>query len=237
MNYFDLAILIVVALFFLLGIWKGFFKTAMSLVTWGLIFVGIYFLGEKLGTLIESTAIGTWISKGFSNMFGGMGEAAGFMVVDSNGTLMLQTSAGLISITEGLALLKIPTFLSSIIGGTLIAGQTFAAGCSSTLTGYVCIAIAAVGIAIVIGIVSAIVRHFINKFLRRTQTKGLDRFLGGVLYIAIGAIVVFGALFIIDLMSGINFMEKVIAMRDTSKIASWLTQNNPIAMLIALIGK
>lgn len=57
-NYWivDVCFAVIIALFFLWGFLKGYFKPLTAIVSWGLIILLVYFVGDKLGSLIMEKA-------------------------------------------------------------------------------------------------------------------------------------------------------------------------------------
>lgn len=64
LNYVEIAVIAIMALFIIVGIFKGFWKPFMSLIGWGISVASIYFFGGKLANLINPTSFGNWI-RGF----------------------------------------------------------------------------------------------------------------------------------------------------------------------------
>lgn len=68
MAYVDIAVLVLVALFIIIGFVKGFVKPLVSLIGWGFSFAGIYFFSEKLSSVLLGTKLNEWLT-GFVQKF------------------------------------------------------------------------------------------------------------------------------------------------------------------------
>lgn len=70
MSYFDLAIIVIVALFALIGLWKGFFKTLISFCGWFFAFLIAFFITKPIaGALLDVAGVRSFVigtGKGWS---------------------------------------------------------------------------------------------------------------------------------------------------------------------------
>lgn len=62
-NYVDIAVIVVAALFLIIGLFKGFVKPLVSLLGWGGSFAGIYFFAGKISDLLLQTKLGDWMTE------------------------------------------------------------------------------------------------------------------------------------------------------------------------------
>lgn len=237
MNYFDIAILVVLGLFLIFGFVKGFIKTGLSLLSWGVGIALIYFVGKQVGELLTNSFIGEWISGGYNGLLEKLGEAGGYNVIKVGEELKLQTTNGqIIELSVALQSIGIPSFLHSVLGSALIVNETLSVSLNHAMTLFTCIAIGSVLLLIVVGIVFKIIGIFINRAMRVCRLKFVDRLFGGILHIAVGILFVSVIMLAIDLMSGLGFMEKVIAQRDAGVISKLFVEYNPISLILGIIG-
>lgn len=234
MNYFDIAILVVLGLFLLWGLWKGFVKTGLSLLGWGVAITLIYFFAAEIGAFIDSSAVGGWINDGIFKAFNG-NELFNVELVDSGNGLVLGGSG--IAITDALKEAHIPSFLQNSILGFMSAGGTIASGLSKGITTYIDIVIAALAILIVTGIVFSILKLIFRRAIHAIRLGWLDRLLGCVIGIAVGILAVSALMTIIDMMSGFGFMSEAIAVRDSGTISQLFMKYNPFGLLLDVIIK
>lgn len=233
MNIFDYVIIGVLALFLLIGILKGFIKTLISIAVWGGSIAIIYFFGDMLAGFLVNTVIGESIGGLFSGMFNG--ETANLIVISGANGLEIQGSS--MSITDALSGAGIPVFLHSLLMGMIVPGHALSEAVGLGMAKYVCIAIVSIGVLIVLGIIGAIIWAVIKKGLKKAKLSGLNRIIGGILYAGIGILVISLIMMIIDMLSGLSFMEPVLKMRSEGIISNWFAENNLIRIVIEAVGK
>lgn len=233
MNVFDYVIIGVLALFLLIGILKGFIKTLISIAIWGGSIAIIYFFGDILAGFLVNTFIGESIGGLFSGMFSG--ETANLIVV--SGANGLEIEGGAMSITDALSGAGIPVFLHSLLMGMMVPGHAISEAVGLGMAKYVCIAIVSIGVLIILGIIGAIIWAVIKKGLKKAKLSGINRIIGGILYAGIGILVISLIMMIIDMLSGLSFMEPVLRMRSEGIISNWFAENNLIRIVIEAVGK
>lgn len=233
MNVFDYVIIGVLALFLLIGILKGFIKTLISIAVWGGSIAIIYFFGDMLAGFLVNTVIGESIGGLFSGMFSG--ETANLIVVSGADGLILENST--MSVADALSGAGIPVFLHSLLIGMIVPGHALSEAVGLGMAKYVCIAIVSIGVLIVLGIIGAIIWAVIKKGLKKAKLSGINRIIGGILYAGIGILVISLIMMIIDMLSGLSFMEPVLRMRSEGVISNWFAENNLIRIVIEAVGK
>lgn len=233
MNVFDYVIIGVLALFLLIGILKGFIKTLISIAVWGGSIAIIYFFGDMLAGFLVNTVVGEGIGGLFSGMFSG--ETADLIVVSGANGLEIEGSA--MSIADALSGAGIPVFLHSLLMGMMVPGHALSEAVGLGMAKYVCIAIVSIGVLIVLGIIGAIIWAIIKKGLKKAKLSGINRIIGGILYAGIGILVISLVMMIIDMMSGLSFMEPVLRIRSEGVISNWFAENNLIRIVIEAVGK
>lgn len=233
MNVFDYVIIGVLALFLLIGILKGFIKTLISIAIWGGSIAIIYFFGDMLAGFLVNTVIGESIGGLFSGMFAG--ETANLIVVSGADGLILENST--MSVADALSGAGIPVFLHSLLIGMIVPGHALSEAVGLGMAKYVCIAIVSIGVLIVLGIIGAIIWAVIKKGLKKAKLSGINRIIGGILYAGIGILVISLIMMIIDMLSGLSFMEPVLRMRSEGVISNWFAENNLIRIVIEAVGK
>lgn len=232
MNAFDYAIIGVLALFLLLGLYKGFIKTTIALAAWAAGIALIYFLGDVFGSWLMSVGLGDTLTDSFAGMI--KGDAANLVIGSgADGLYLVGTD---LTVAEGLSQLGIPSFLHSMIIGLMVPGATLATSIGGGLARYACIAIGSVILLLGVTIIAKIISVALHKTLKRYKLTGINRVIGGILYAGIGFFFVCAAMLLIDAMAGLSFMPPVITMRSEGIISSWFAENNPIKMLIDLIA-
>lgn len=239
MNYFDIAILCVMALFLVIGVFKGFVKTFLGILSWGISLLIIYFLGDNISTWLAGTPIGDMIANGFAGLYGNMGDFATWTVgVNAEGTFIVAETGILLS--EAMADASIPGFIVTLLTSNLTAGTTIASALGQTSAKYACYAIAAVAIMIAMAIVFCIIGIIVKKMMRKDANHGIslvNRGIGGLLYLGVGICVVSIAMIVIDVMEPLPFMDKVLEMRDAGKISSLFADKNPLVLIFKAITK
>lgn len=233
MNYFDIAILVVMALFLVVGFWKGFIKTGLALASWGVSFLLIYLFAKKLGDMMLGSSIGNFFRDTFLKIYN-LGE---------NGTQTITMVDGVATLSNGtlvsaaLATLAIPGFMKNGMLPFFTDGATFESALGNGLASYALMAVAAIGIIIVVIIVFKIGGIFITKAMKGKKIGVVNRVFGGVLEIGIAIFFISAVMLLLDLMSSLSFMNKVIAMRDSGVISKLFVQYNPITLILQALVK
>lgn len=236
MNYFDYAIIGVMALFLLIGFCKGFIKTGLSILTWGISFAIIYFAGSTIVNWFMSTGAGNGFANIFEGLFSGVGEFSNWTIGVGAGGEKIVVETGQL-LTEALKGESIPGFVVSLMLSAIMPGSTIAAGLGRTTATYASYAIVAIGVLIVVAIIMSIISIVIHKSMRSKRLGFVNRLVGGILYIAVGLCFVSVAMIVIDLMEPLSFMNPVIEMRNAGKISSIFIDNNPLILIFKAITK
>lgn len=140
MSVFDYVIIGVLALFLLLGVYKGFVKTSIALAAWATGLALIYFLGDAFSNWLMSIGLDDALANSFSGLI--KGDAANLVIGSGTDGLILVGTE--MTVAEGLSHLGIPTFMHNMIIGMMTPGATLAESIGSGLAKYACITIGSV---------------------------------------------------------------------------------------------
>lgn len=86
-------------------------------------------------------------------------------------------------------------------------------------------------------LVFSIITFIVHKSVSKSILSGLDRFLGGILYICIGFAVLILVGYVIKISSGASFMQPVIADSQKDPFANWLITNNLFNKFLEALAK
>lgn len=231
-NIFDWVIIGVLALFLMIGAYKGFLKTALSLAAWGISIALIYFFGAQLGEWLMGTGLGDTLTDAFAGLIKGEHADA---IIGLEGDKLIVVGTGL-TLAQALGAMNVPGFLVNIMGNSITAGESVARGVGGAVAKYVCIAIVALVLLITVAVIFKIISVATHKSLKRLRLSGVNRLIGGVLYGGIGVLVLSAAMLVIDAMSSLSFMSEVLQYRSQGVISNWFALNNPIKLLVELVA-
>ena len=97
--------------------------------------------------------------------------------------------------------------------------------------------ISAIIILIVCCLVFGIITLIVHKSVSKSILSGLNRFLGGVLYVCIGFSVLILVGYVIKISSDASFMQPVIADSQKDPFANWLVTNNLFNTFLEALAK
>lgn len=201
MSYIDIAIIVVVALGALIGLWKGFFKTLISFFGWFVSFLVAFFITKPIvGALLDV--------KGIKNFVVGNGESWSLFtwiyakLPDLNGSGVLAT------------LLRPLTKIVEEVGGTDLSTGVALLIANGIFSVAVCICL-----FIIIRILLLLFTMFANAMTQNKLVGALNRLLGLVLGAVKGAWFVGMAMIVLTFLMGMSFMAPVRAQMDKSVLA------------------
>ena len=86
-------------------------------------------------------------------------------------------------------------------------------------------------------LVFGLITYIVHKHVSKSILSGLNRFLGGVLYVFIGfsALILVG--YVINISSGASYMQSVIADSQKDPFANWLVTNNLFNKFLEFLAK
>ena len=101
----------------------------------------------------------------------------------------------------------------------------------------VCSGLSAIIILIACAIIFALITFIVHKTISKSPLSGVNRFLGGLLYLFFGFCVLILVGYVLNIMSGLSFMEPVVADAEKDPFANWLITNNLFNKFMELISK
>lgn len=238
-NYFDIAIIAFLLLFLIVGIFKGFIRPMITLVGLGGAIALIYFFSDQFGQILMNSFIGGFLTEPVANMVGKLGESASLTVVESANGLVLAGTNILISdaITEALG---VPSFMAVAIAANMSAGSTLGEQATLLVNKYIGIIMASLIILIGMIILIIIIKSILKRHVDFTAIKAIDKVFGGLIYLVVGAVLVFTILSLFSyILPMINHpvVDEIEAMMVKEKsLTPYLVQYNPITMIINMIA-
>lgn len=201
MSYFDLGILIAVALFALLGLWKGFFKTVISFCGWFVSFLIAFFLTKPVvGALLD---IG-----GVRNLVVGTGK----------GWSIYSWIYGKLPVVENLTG-SLEIVLSPFVRIAGIVGGDMRQNVALLIANGIFSVVVCIGLLLLLRLLLLLLTMFANAMTRGKLVGGLNRLLGFVAGIFRGLGLVVIVMFFLTFPMGLSFMAPVRAQLDASVLA------------------
>lgn len=231
MSYFDLAIFIFLALFILVGVIRGFFKTFTGFI---FAFVNVLlslFIAKYLAAALYPTGAGNFFNELFGNAFSGAGDIFNSeLVVDSSG-MSIMTAAGTIPLADALAQTGLPSFLFSTVSNIISTiapngGVTLASAVTPTLTIIVLLAISAVVLLLVFGILFKLLHIWLNKLLKGHINRPVNMVLGGLFGAVKAFLIVMIVLMFVEWILAVPELSAVMDDIDKSFMTKPLIENN-----------
>lgn len=214
MNYIDIAIIAIVALFALIGLWKGFGKTFIKLFCFAAAIVVTYLLASK---------VINWVL--------GVGFIQRFIVGDSVSLAALYTKSfpeALLNATEGTVLEgMLGMYVNPMIerytalGGPAVYGMTYAKFIAVNMSIHFLSVLMWIIIYVVIRVVASIISWLLTKIFIHGEPKVFSRILGFVFGAARGGVVVVCLLVILSAISPFKFATSIRTNVDKSVIGTF----------------
>ncbi|MEG1509257.1 MAG: CvpA family protein, partial [Clostridia bacterium] len=231
---FDIVILALVLLLFIIGFSKGFAKSVLGFITFaGAIFIAIFltpYLTESIGNL---GGIFQKISNILIDKFSTLGAIATTPV--TGGQIVIDGVATDLSDLLGKFLL--PASWRTYLIGIIPDGSTLASSVGQFVGYKICSVISGVIIFIAAFIVFKVISIIIRKFIKQDFLRGIDRVLGGLFGLFKSYLIISLLFWVFDLMSGFSFMQNVLAMLRKSFVAHYLFDYNFITLLLQKVVK
>ena len=236
-NPLDITVLVIIVLFFIYGIMKGFIKPCISLVGWGVAIALIYFVAAKFGEMLMGTAVGTWVESLVGKTTGILGNSRDFTVVNVGGEwVFAHDNSSVIALLESKLIL--PNFLVENIMANMTVG-TLEVNVISSLKAYAGQFLASVIILVGTGIIFFVIKIFVGRAIYGRPVGVVNRILGSILYLAIGVMFVFLAFSIMNAVIGMFNTETAInisKMMNEGFLTQYIMKYNPIDMIFNLIN-
>lgn len=235
-DYLSIAYIVIVVLGLIIGIFKGFLKSVLSLVVFiGAILIA-YFVSRPLADWLGSMPLQDSIYQGiYGWLSSGNEEAFATVVTNENKDAILPQVMESLNIPEVLASKIVPVLEANIPQEGIELGILIC----STITYYVLIVIAFVIAWILALIVLTIIKKILKKILTFSIFKVVDRLIGGVAGLAIGVciclLISYGITFASSMNEGIyNFFNELLYLEDDSvyTIAKMLYQTNILQSIL-----
>lgn len=201
MSYIDIAIIAIVVLCALMGLWKGFFKTVISFFGLLVSFMAAFFLTKPVvGALLDIDAVKNFV----------VGGGSGFSLFGwISGKLSDITSEGVLG-----------TLLSPFIKLSESQGVDVHTGVSLLLANGIFSIMVCIGLFIVIRFILLLFTMFANAMSKGKFVGALNRLLGLIFGAVKGAWHVCVLMFILSFLLGFSFMAPVRNQIDNSVIAA-----------------
>ena len=218
----DIAIIVILVIFLIIGIAKGFLKQVLGLVGTVLaLILAFSFCKQLADVIITNTSLKAAIAPGIAEFLG-----------------LPETLVDAETATETLRQANIPEFMIASISEYIAqlneSTVNLSKIVSEAIAGYIIVFLSFVAIFIGVKLVSLILKGF-SKLLTKIQViKFVDRLLGSVLGLVKGLLVVYTLLYLIDIMT-FSFMEVVHEAVNASYIADFLSNYNPFILFLAPI--
>lgn len=225
MSIADIVIIAVVALFALIGLAKGFFKTLISFFGWFIsILIAALTARVVAEALLDIEAVGNIVAGGGE----GFSLFSLFKGLLPDGLKALPAAATAEQITEALGTGVVASILKpfiSLLTSTTNAANTVADGIALSLAGGVFEIVVGIGMFIVCRILMTLFTMFAKSLINPDKKKGfLGRIGGFVLGAARGALYCAILLVVVGFLTPFTFMEPVTAEIDKGVLAKPIAQ-------------
>lgn len=237
----DVIIVVVAVLLLIFGIWRGMYKLIFGLVSSLLaIALTIILVGTVTGFLVEKTTLDERLTTALSSPINKAFPNGDVMIslydIDGDGT-----AAELGYTAEDGAVHPLNDLFAgtnySLFGGVLskvIAGQvsegteiSFVNALSATVVGYIITAAVFIILLIVFAILVKLLMLLIKKFVTRTYLGHfINKFVGAILGLVIAAVIIWGFLAVVRLLSTYEWIIPVNNLIETSTLTKILYQHN-----------
>ena len=227
----DYIIIGVVLISALIGLKKGFIKVLFSLIRKFASFFIALFLVKPVRSFLRTTIVNDKVFDFFNNWTSGKGGAMNEPIPEGGMSEALTES------------LNLPKFISDLLvkvvgDGTATEGMTLGQVLAETLTYYVLTIVAFLLLLIVASIVIALLSKLLTSIFESDELKGINRFLGFLLGIAIGVFTIWIAFIVIDFVGTFipwvqeKLVEFVKPEDPEFGLARWMYNNNFMSTLI-----
>ncbi len=227
-DYVVIGIILIAAL---VGLKKGFIKVLFDLIRKFASFFIALFLVKPFRTFLRTTIVNDKVYDFFLNWLNGKGSPYTEAIPEGGMSEALADS------------LNMPKFITDLLmkvigDGTQTEGMTLGQVLSETLTYYVLTIIAFLVLLILASILIAILSKLLTKAFESEGLKGVNRLLGFVLGIAIGAVTIWIAFIVCDFVGTLLpvVQEKINEWINPEStdfgVARWMYNNNFMSSLV-----
>lgn len=235
----DIIVVVLVALLLIFGIWRGMYKLIFGLVSSLLtIILAIVFISPVTGFLVDRTTLderlGQAIDEPLTKSVPNGEIIIEYLDVDGDGILELGYSAdGVLhpfaDLLAGTNFSMFSGVVESVLSGQVEEGQnvTFINALSSTLVGYIIMAISFVALLIIFAIVVRLIMLLVKKLVTKTYVGHfINKLFGAILGIVISMVIIWGTLAIIKLLGTYEWIIPVNTLISESTLTKLLFDNN-----------
>ena len=232
MNYFDIAVLIFLALGLIIGLFKGFIKPLVTVIGWGVGFALIYFFSDNLAGVFASTDFNGIVVGGAEKFLAGLGANGEQVMVLKDGVWLLANGT---SLTD--AVMILPDFLVTGLSANFVEGATLFSNLSFSITKYIMTGLSAIIMMLGTGIVFSIIGRIVSKMAYNNGKGAINRIAGGLLYLTSSVFLVGLIVMGLNMLTSTISIPALVEIMDSSWIMSNLGQYNPIELIInSIVG-
>lgn len=224
LSIIDIIILVVVGVFAIIGLSKGFIKMIFSLSKKFIALLGSYLLVAPVRGVLLPSKIGLALYNPILNFINEKGGSLAQLTefTDEQVSSLAQT-------------MSVPEFIAKLIGDSLAKnlpeGLTLGESISQTLTYYALTVICFVALFIVILLLVYVLSKLLNSLFESLLLKPFNRLLGLAIGLLLGLFFVSLGLMIMSALSSVEFVNNLISTQiepanETFGIARWLYNNN-----------
>lgn len=235
----SIVFIVIIILYLLIGLKKGFFKSLTSILKNVIAFIMAILLCAPLAHLLVKTNMGENLSYTFQGFFNSKGPLFTTIVTKDNQAIL---------IGQALTSLNMPKLLSSYIGDSMVGilngieNETLSYALSITFSYYIFVGISFIVLFIVARLLVILLNKLFGLLENITIIKTVDRILGVVLNLIRGLVLVCLLSYIITLIvptgNGLaNYFIKQMALDDKNvfTISKFFYENNFLLIIIAWI--
>lgn len=234
MGKIDIAIIIVLGLFTVIGLIKGFMKQILSAANWLLGLVGSFLLVKPVTSLLAKTSLSSKIDGKVADWIATKGDIFNQPIAAG--------SAGE-QITEGISELGLPKFIAEAISRWFqVSGSetdlTLAEVLGPAIGNVILTAITFIGIFIILLIVLKIISRLLNKVADKGLLGVVNKILGAVLGAVKGLVFVSLSMLLLSVVSGIlpslnDFLVADLRLgTEGFGLGKYFFENNPLVALL-----
>ncbi len=239
----DVIVVVVAVLLLIFGLWRGMFKMIFGLVSSLLaLILTIVFLSSATTFVVEKTVLDEKlrerIDQPLTEAFPNSDVAISFYDLDGDG---LEEELGYYlndethefsELLEGSPYALFSGIIEGIVSNKLdeeTTEITFIDALSSTIVGYIIMAIMFVVLLIIFAILVKILMSLVKKFVTHTYVGHLfNKVLGGVLGLVLAVVIIFGSLAVIRILGTYEWIIPVNQVIESSTLTKLLFDNNLI---------
>lgn len=199
MGKIDIAIILIIALFTVIGLFKGFMKQVLSVANWLVSLVGSFLLLKPVAAVLGKTALSTSINNKVANWISTKGDIFSQPLV---------TEQAGEQIAQGISELGLPKFIAEAISGWFkVSGtegeKTLADVLAPAIGNIILTVIAFIALFIVLLIIFKIISGMLNNIVDNGILGALNKLLGGALGFIKGAVLVSIVMLLLSALSGV----------------------------------